>query len=97
MEKKSCFVLGQPCFHVFASTGVNVIKLFLPNEWQFQHRVSPIRKDLFPGQIQVYYLRLFCTTFEHYNKENLNQMKLYTKDNEGTSLIKHGSWIENSS
>ncbi len=24
-------------------------------------------------------------------------MKLYTKDNEGTSLIKHGSWIESSS
>jgi len=23
-------------------------------------------------------------------------MKLYIKDNEGTSLIKHGSWIERS-
>ena len=25
-----------------------------------------------------------------------NQMKLYTKDNEGTSLIKRGSWTESS-
>jgi hypothetical protein len=27
----------------------------------------------------------------------VNQMKLYTKDNKRISLIKRGSWIENSS
>jgi len=32
-------------------------------------------------------------THEHYNLIKFNQMKLYTKDNEGTSLFKHGSWI----
>ncbi len=33
-------------------------------------------------------------SFEHYNEIKFNQMKLYTTDNEGTSLTKCGSWME---
>ncbi len=54
-----------------------------------------VRKDLFPRKkskliTEDYFVQHMSTTI---NKVLLNR-KLYTKDNEGNSLIKHGSLID---